>query len=406
MSIDVRELVQPSDLAAAAQLFRTAMIGLPRVTDLDPPTMERLFEGGRTFGAWLDGQLAGTTNSHSGTMVVPGGRRLAQAAVTHVGVLATAGRRGVARALMTAQLRQARDRGEVLASLRATEAGIYGNFGYGVASASVDIEIDRRQAVPAPGLGGADRPLRDLDPDASWALQARIYETLPDPRPGMIQRPGRWWRGPAALGAAGGQPLHVVACGAPGAETGYVRYHPQAGRPWVDNTARTVIVDDLIAHGDADLAALFRHLLSLDIVHRIRLPVRPVDDPLPLMLRDYRAARVQRRLDETWLRILDVATALAARSYRPGPETVLEVRDDLIAENNLRLRLGDGAARLCDAPAAVVVDVAGLSSAYLGGVSWWQLAASGRLARADPAAIRALDGMFAVERQPYAGTMF
>lgn len=49
-------------------------------------------------------------------------------------------RRGL-NSLMSAQLHDVAERGEVLASLRATSHRIYGRFGYGVASRGRDLEV-------------------------------------------------------------------------------------------------------------------------------------------------------------------------------------------------------------------------------------------------------------------------
>src|SRR5438477_561420 len=80
-----------------------------------------------------------------------GARRVRAAGVTVVGVLPTHRRRGVLRSMMRAQLDACREHGESVAYLWATEDTIYGRFGYGVASYSIEVDIPReRSAYHAP----------------------------------------------------------------------------------------------------------------------------------------------------------------------------------------------------------------------------------------------------------------
>ena len=64
----------------------------------------------------------------------PAARSVPAGGVTVVGVLPTHRRRGVLTAMMQAQLEDCRARGDVVAYLWASEATIYGRFGYGLAS--------------------------------------------------------------------------------------------------------------------------------------------------------------------------------------------------------------------------------------------------------------------------------
>lgn len=405
MSIEVRALDGKSELAAAALAFRASMIGLPRLASIDDELLDRLFEPNRAWGAFENGQLVGTTNSYSGRIRVPGGSWLPQAAVTHFGVFPTHVRRGIGRALMLGQLRAAREAGELVATLRATEATIYGNFGYGVANETVGYEIDRAKTRLRSEFVSAGT-LRLISDNATWPIQMRIYERQPAPRPGTISRPQRWWDGAIARQAFAAEPVYVAVCGDAGHETGYVRYRPLFNEPWVASSARTVIVDDLVAHTDEAYVVLIGYLLSLDIAHRILLPVWPVDDPLPHMLTNRRGAQLTGIRDETWLRMLDTEAALRLRSYGMADTVVLEVVDTEIPENSVRLAIGTDCVEPSRATPHAVTSVAALSAAYLGGTRWWQLAAAGRVEISDQRHLISLDHLFAVDRSPFSGTMF
>lgn len=401
---DIRTLDRAEDLLTAGNVFRAAMVGLP-FPPLETSQLADIFEPGRTYGAFVDGHLVGTTDSYSGGLVVPGGKRLSHAAVTHVGVLPTHTRRGLASALAARQLADARRQGDVVATLRASDARIYGHFGYGVASSSVSFEVDREKARLRSGVS-VHGEVRLVDAAASWDLFARIYSDHTPQRTGTIERSPYWWSFQKYKQSLSRMPIHAAVHGQPGLEDGFVRYHPTGLDDWFFGSQRTIVVDDLIARTPAAYVALVRHLLSVDLVHRIVFASRPADDPLPWLLEDHRAARVTAVRDETWLRLLDVETALAARSYAADDAVTLAVEDGLLPENSRTIRLSRSSVSATNARPEASIDVSALAAAYLGGAKWWQLAQAGRVRTESPVILGRLDALFAVDTAPHSGTMF
>src|ERR1700745_2912606 len=92
------------------------------------------FEFDRTLAAFDGSTPAGVTMCYSFQLSVPGQEMLPAAGGRCVAVLPTRGRRGVLSSLMRRQLTDVRARGEPLAILWASEAVIYGRYGYGRAS--------------------------------------------------------------------------------------------------------------------------------------------------------------------------------------------------------------------------------------------------------------------------------
>jgi len=405
MTLNVRPLKGEADLRQAARTFRTAMVGLPPLGPIDDAQFGKLFEPDRTWGAFDGDTIVGTTESYSGRIAVPGGAWLPQAAVTHVGVLPTHTRRGVATALCKAQLYAARQQGEAAATLRASDARIYGNFGYAIANTSVSFEVDKQRARLRAAPTSTNRA-RLIDIDDAWAIQARIYAAQPDPRAGVITRSSYWWDFQALRQTNSGAPAYVAVHGEEGSETGFVRYHPIGLDSWFTSPERTIVVDDLVAYSPEAYVALVAHLLAVDLPHRIVFWSRPADDLLPWLFEDFRAVRVTAVRDETWLRLLDVEKALSTRSYAGRNSVVLEVLDPILPENATRLRLSPEGVERTNSSATVTADVAAVSAAYLGGVKWWQLAQTGRLATFDNASVDSLDGLFAASALPHSGTMF
>ena len=123
-------------------------------------------------------------------LTVPGGAVLPMAGVTWVAVSPTHRRRGVLRA-MFAELHGGM--GDYpIAGLQASEAGIYGRFGYGPAMVEHKLTVDRREArlhaeVPDPG------GVRIVEAAAHREQLADIWERWRLQTPGGLHSPPQMW---------------------------------------------------------------------------------------------------------------------------------------------------------------------------------------------------------------------
>ncbi len=127
----------------------------------------------RTRCAFDGKHLVGTLGTYSLDLTVPAGSAR-MAGTTWVTVLPTHRRRGILRRLMTAHFQDAREQGEPFAGLWASEAGIYGRFGYGMAAPCCELEIDTsrsafRQPVDAPGT------IRMLEADEAAGVLPPVF---------------------------------------------------------------------------------------------------------------------------------------------------------------------------------------------------------------------------------------
>jgi predicted acetyltransferase len=101
-----------------------------------------------------------------------------------------------------------------------------------------------------------------------------------------------------------------------------------------------------------------------------------------------------------WLRIVDVADALAGRSYNGDGSVVLDVRDEFCPWNAGRWRVGGGVERTDD-EADLELDVADLGSVYLGAFTFSRLAAAERVRERREGALARADELFRTPRPPY-----
>jgi predicted acetyltransferase len=304
--------------------------------------------------------------------------------------------------LLRRQLADIAARGEIVATLRATQGGIYERFGYGVASRYATVELDRgrarlRDGVPAGG------PIRYADPATQWEELAKIYAAAGVSWTGAIDRPPYWWRLRELIGGDTGW---TVVHGEPGAEDGFMRYSPVDAASWPRDPQRTIVVDDWVAATPAAYRGLLRHLLAHDIADRILFTFTPIDGPLRHFFTDERVVGVAGIHDETWLRLVDVHSALDRRTYQQGRPVVVGVTDPILPANTGNYRVSAEQVVRVDAPADLSTDITSLATVYLGGSTWTHLALAGRVIENRSGAIEDADALFATEVQPFGGTYF
>ncbi|MDQ1740369.1 MAG: hypothetical protein QOE53_2021, partial [Pseudonocardiales bacterium] len=361
---------------------------------LDPPSF---------LVATMAGQIVGVTGDYRFTMTVPGGS-LAVPGVTWVSVSPTHRRRGVLRALMNRQLRDFAAEGAAAAILTASEGGIYGRFGYGPASSVRRIVIDRaaaKLARPAADSG----EVRLLTAEQARPVLPELHRRWREQVPGALSRTESWWdhlfldREQHRDGMSAKFYLAHP--------DGYLSYRVKQN--WNDGFPGALcwINDYAVSSTDAH-AALWQVLLGMDLVGTIESLQIPVDDPLPFLLTDFRQARTTVLNDGLWLRPVDAAAMLAARSYSVEIDTVVQVDDPLLGDQRVTLTGGpDGASCVpTDRPAQVSFSLAGLGSAYLGGHRLHTLAQAGALRCDDPRLLARLELAFSTDRAPFHGTAF
>ena len=359
--------------------------------------------------SWAADVPVATFGTMRNTLNIGFGRLLEAQLVTAVTVRTSHRRRGLLRRMMTEDLSAARQDGVAVAALTASEGTIYGRFGYGVASLERSIKVDTtaRFSLQHRATGSVEvadpKVLLDVAPD----VFARVHRSTP----GSVGRQ-EYYRQMASgsLGRDGKEDPAVKTAlhySAGGAIDGYVSYRFLG---W-ETTPYTVEVVDLVAATHHAYLELWQYLAAIDLVERVSWTEAPVDDPLAWALADARCIDATESRDMLWLRILDVPKALSARHYSADGQLVLAVEDTLgLTGGTFALEADGGEAsvsRIPDGtPADLELDVAALSSIYLGGVSPVTLAAAGRIRELRGGAAFRSAGMFAVERPTHCLTHF
>ena len=359
--------------------------------------------------AVLDGeQVVATYVSWDTHVTVPGGGLVPADAVSGVTVLPTHRRRGILTRMIVADLADAAERGLPVAILIAAEAPIYGRYGFGPATETAHWSIDVRAAWLAPTVlhAGtvevvAEPTMRDLAP--------AIFEAAR--RPGALDQLDSWWD--VRFGLAG-DPGHkpttwLVHRDGNGRPDGYATYRPE--EVWVDREIRSVAhVEQVQAATGTAYTGLWKVLTSLDLVARVDAAELAVDEPLPWLLTDVRAARQMSRSDFQWSRLLDPAEALSARRYEsPGVVTFEVVDPNHWAGGTFRLEAdvdGAGACSRAKASPEITLPVEVLSSVWLGAGDLSAAALAGRVDEHVAGTVDRLARLLRTTRAPWTPTWF
>ncbi|MER6315622.1 GNAT family N-acetyltransferase [Streptomyces sp. NPDC001581] len=367
------------------------------------------------IGAYDGDALVGFMAAHDFRLSVPGAD-LPCPGLTFVCVAPTHRRRGVLTGLMTEMLERAAATGSPLAALWASEAAIYGRFGYGGATTGVTIEIDSTRPL-ALRIDPDRRPLRLVDPQEALAVIGPFHESARARRAGRPTRSAPRWRD-EWLTEQDEQdeelsPPRIIVLGEPGEPiAGYVLYRtkPEADGGPARAPQGLVRVEELEADTPAVAAALWQCLAALDLTGRVRAWGRPADDPLLHFAVDRDQVRVTAQYPALWLRLVDVRAALTARSWAAPVDVVLEVHDVRLPANTGRFRLDagpDGAAyEPAESAADLALDVRELAACYLGGTRVAELVAAGLVREHTAGAAAALDAALRTPVLPHTGDEF
>jgi predicted acetyltransferase len=359
----------------------------------------------RAVAAYDNGRPVAFSAAYEFELTVPGGS-LPTAGVTWVGVMPTHRRRGVLRALMVRHLEEAHARGEPLAALYASEAAIYGRFGYGLASHTLRIEAESSRITwrDDPGRSGT---VRLVDADEGFALFPPFYERLRRERPGMITRSEHWWRKHKLADyehwRRGASRRFYAALELDGELAGYALYRVKD--EWEHGYPKgEVQIVEALAEPGASTRELWRYLFCIDLTTRVKSDFFDTASPLVLQVVDPRALHIEVR-DGLWLRLVDVEAALRARSYAGDDSLVIEVHDEQLAWNSGRYRIGPNVERTDDEP-DLALRADDLASAYLGAFNFHRLASAERVEERTPGALGRASALFATPLPPFCPEVF
>jgi predicted acetyltransferase len=319
--------------------------------------------------------------------------------------------------MMTWLFAQARERGEPVAILWASEAAIYQRFGYGPGTVQTNLEVLKDKVrfirpVDPPGrirIVGLDEAVERFPP---------VYEATRRVTPGAVDRTEARWRYETLADGewmrhGNGTKVRAI-YEVDGVPRGYTIYRTrgdwdQAGPKGVVTVLEVCALDPVVEQ------AIWQWIVGIDLIATIKSWRGPTPHPLQLMVTEPRRLGTT-VTDGAWLRILDLPAALEARAFHGSGTLVVDVTDAECPWNAGRWRLaveGDGAVGSASVTAAadsaapdLTLDISDLAAVYLGAYRVADLARAGRIRECRPGAVAAADDLFMTAGAPTNSTMF
>lgn len=404
MDIDIRTITEDerADWLRAAEVSFSAIMKDDELEATLP-----VVEADRSFGAFERDRIVGSAAACTFRMAVPGGGRIPTAGVTAVGVHPTHRRRGINTALMGAILDQAAERQEPFALLLASEAAIYGRFGYGLTSLLGEFEAESARMAFVKGAPSGGQ-IELVSKEEAMPIVDLVYDSAIGP--GGVERDARWRDYSfATVGEDKDKAwFYAIHRSDEGEPDGYAVYTMK--HDWPRSVpSGTITVSECVASTPAGYAGIWRFLFDVDLVAKVEAWNRPPDEPLFQLLREPRRLHFTLN-DGFWLRVVDVVAALEARRYPADGRIVLEFEDAFRPGTTGRYELtveeGSGVCVRTEEEADLSGAINVLGAAYLGGATFDQLSKAGQVEERSPGAIARADRMFASVPAPWSPLHF
>ena len=324
--------------------------------------------------------------------------------ITDVTTSASHRRRGLLRRMIEDDLSDAVNQGVPIAALTASEATIYGRWGFGPATFRRGIEVDT-----SPGFGfrsfvdpGRVELIEPLD---AWPHVKGVFDVFHARQRGSVEWPVQY------------QDIHTGAYDFNGGGVNRklrAAVHLDDGGQ-VDGFALfkhgekdVVRVEEMVALSSAAQLGLWSFLAGMDRVRTVSFNLAHPDDPLAWALTDLNRVKTTEVEEFLWLRILDVPRALTARPWAADGTVVLEVDDPQgHASGRFGVEATEGVASVSrtEQESDVQVTAETLASLYLSDVTVQHLRRAGRIGGTDDA-VRRFAAMADLSDPPYSLTGF
>ena len=333
----------------------------------------------------------------NGTAVPLGG-------VSAVGTLPEYRRQGLVRRITTQAFADMREQGQAVAALWASQAAIYQRYGYAMASVLRNYRVDTADIAFHDGDAGGSRVER-LDPTAGYDFIKQVYIRFIADRMCYLHRARPLWLNNALDQDDAGAPIHIaLSRDAAGEPDGYAVYTLRTGRSDHASRGQELAIRDLAWITPTAYRSLWSFIARHDLVGSVRWNNAPADDPAVEFFMEPRLLHT-RDQEGFWLRIVDVAKALAGRGWDADGEISLGIAEDSLAPWNAgsyRMTVSGGTAEMARAngSADLNLSVKALALLYSGRRSARALAAWGMVDGA-PDALRQADALFATPHAPH-----
>lgn len=361
-------------------------------------------------GAWLPagefgaGPLPVATYASYDKTLNAGHELLPLRMVTDVTTSPAPRRRGLLRRLIEADLEDAVAAGVPVAALTASEATIYGRWGFGPATFRQTMEVDTGPRFALRGVTDHGR-VELVEPADAWPHVRAVFERFHAGQRGSVEWPAHYEV--IHTGAydfdEGGPDRKLrgaVHLDGDGAVDGFVLWKPAKNDE--------VQVSEMIALDPTAQLGLWEFLGGFDRITKVTTKLAHPADPLRWALTDLNAVKHTELEEFLWVRVLDVERALAARPWTADGQVVLEIEDPHDhAAGRYVVQTADGRATVTrtDDDPDVALTAETLATLYLGAAQVRAMSGAGRIGGTDEA-VALFGAMADLAEPPYCLTGF
>jgi predicted acetyltransferase len=361
-------------------------------------------------GAWLpEGEFAAgpmpvATYASLDKTLNAGHELLPLRMITDVTTSASHRRRGLLRQMIEADLADAVDAGVPVAALTASEATIYGRWGFGPATFTTNVEVDTTPGFALRSFADPGR-VELLEPATAWPHVKAVFDTFHARQRGSVEWPIQYEDIHSGAfdfngGGANRKIRTAVHLAADGTVDGFAVF--KHGEDYA------LKVEEMVALTAEAQLGLWDFLARMDRIRTVTFGLAHPQDPLPWALTDVERVKTTGTRHFLWVRVLDVPRALAARPWTADDSLVLEVEDPQgHAAGRFEVSTSGGRATVSHTTddADVTLSAETLGALYLGGVRVPHLRRAGRLG-GDDAAVGRWAAMADLSEPPYCLTGF
>jgi predicted acetyltransferase len=302
--------------------------------------------------------------------------------ITDVTTSAAHRRRGLLRRMIEEDLADAVAQGVPVAALTASEATIYGRWGFGPATFRHGVDVDTTPGLAFRSFSDPGR-VELLEPADAWPHVKEVFDAFHARQRGSVDWPAQYEDMHTGAYDFNGSGAHrkirtAVHLDESGRVDGFSIFKHEE--------KDSVRIAEMAALTPQAQLGLWSFLAGLDRVRTVTFNLVHPGDPLMWALTDLNRVRTTELAEFLWLRVLDVPRALEARPWAADGTVVLEVDDSQgHAAGCFEVTATEGVATVVPTrdDAAVRVTAETLGSLYLGNVPVPQLHRAGRVDGAD-----------------------
>jgi len=360
-------------------------------------------------------KIIGTGGADKYKITIPGGKNINMAGIAYMGTAPTHKRKGIFSAMMKKLHNQAKDRGDAIAGLWASQSLLYSRFGYGLASLREDWNINSSHSQLV-NYKNENIRFEFVDKEKALSIIPDIYEEYRKCQNGATDRTKGYWKyllhedESSKYNQSGISGFFFVVAYKNKKPCGYVFYNfnKESGVAHEDDKG-TLIIQELISTDRESNASLWDYIFGVELVEEITINRRAPNDPLYLMLENPR--RLNRiTLDGLWVRIIDPIKMLEDRKYNYEGKINIRLtgqnQKDIEGTYSIDTDGENSEVKKVSGKSDITMRPSDLSSIYFGAISPLEQFQAGNLEAKSSNALSVLSKFFAVEQQPWCNTDF